>query len=65
MVKGITALSAVVVEQEVKLQQLKPIIPEFDLPLMIPFAVYPRRQWVPSKLKVFLQYLEKWQRGAL
>ncbi len=58
---GITALPAIVVEQEVKLQQLKPIMPEFNLPLMTLFAVYPSRQWVPSKLKVFLQYLEKWQ----
>ncbi len=58
---GISILPVDIVQEEVKANNLKRILPDCDLPSMALFAVYPSRQWIPSKLKVFLEYLEKWK----
>ncbi|MFV1984976.1 MAG: LysR family transcriptional regulator [Thiohalomonadales bacterium] len=58
---GIAIMPVAIAQAEIKLQKLKPILPEYDLPPMALFAVYPSRQWMPSKLKVFLKYLENWK----
>jgi len=58
---GVTVLPVSIAEPEVESQKLRLIMPEFNLPSMILFVVYPSRQWVPSKLKVFLNYLEGWK----
>jgi len=59
---GISILPVEVVQDEVATNKLKQIIPESNLQLMTLFAVYPSRHWIPSKLKVFLEFLEKWKR---
>jgi len=58
---GLTILPVLIAEQEVDSHKLKHIMPEFKLPSMILHVVYPSRQWMPSKLKVFLNYLESWK----
>jgi len=57
---GIAIMPLLLVKDEVKQNKLKQILPEYELPIMTMFAVYPSRQWLPSKLTVFLEYLEKW-----
>jgi len=59
---GISVLPVEIVQKEVKANKLKQVLPECNLQLMTLFAVYPSRQWIPSKLKVFLEFLEKWKR---
>jgi len=58
---GIALLPIAIAEQDVESKQLIPVTTEHKLPSMTLFAVYPSRQWVPSKLAVFLQFLQKWQ----
>jgi len=59
---GISILPVEVVQDEVAANKLKQIVQESNLQLMTLFAVYPSRHWIPSKLKVFLEFLEKWKR---
>jgi DNA-binding transcriptional LysR family regulator len=59
---GVSILPADIVQKEVASNKLKRILGECDLSPMALFAVYPSRHWIPSKLKVFLEYLEKWKR---
>ena len=59
---GISILPVEIVQEEVAANKLKHIVPECNLQLMTLFAVYPSRHWIPSKLKVFLEFLEKWKR---
>lgn len=59
---GICILPVDIVRREVATKKLKRLLSGCSLPLMTLFAVYPSRHWMPSKLKVFLEYLEKWKR---
>jgi len=59
---GISILPVEIVQEEVAENKLKHIVPECNLQLMTLFTVYPSRHWIPSKLKVFLEFLEKWKR---
>jgi len=59
---GISILPVDIVQEEVSLNKLKRIIPDCKLPLLTLFAVYPSRHWIPSKLKVFLELIEKWKK---
>lgn len=59
---GISILPAYIVQKEVASSQLKRVLHDCDLSPMALFAVHPSRHWIPSKLKVFLEYLEKWNR---
>lgn len=58
---GISIMPVAIAQSDIKLKKLKHILPEYNLPSMALFVVYPSRQWMPSKLKVFLQYLESWK----
>jgi len=58
---GISILPVDIVEQEIVENKLKRILPEMTLPTISLFAVYPSRHWIPSKLKVFLEFLETWK----
>lgn len=58
---GIALLPNIIASEEVKLNRLKKISPQFPLPSMALFAVYPSRQWMPAKLKTFLTYLDDWK----
>ena len=59
---GICVLPTDIVQKEVASNNLKRILRECDITPMVLFAVYPSRHWIPSKLKVFLEYLERWKR---
>lgn len=58
---GIAILPVDITHQETKSNQLIPVLPGFELPSPALFAVYPSRQWAPSKLKVFLEFLQTWK----
>jgi len=58
---GITILPIDSVCNELETGKLKRLLPEFQLPVMALFVVYPSRQWMSSKLKVFLQHLDQWK----
>ena len=57
---GITMLPCRIAEQEVKEKQLVQLLTDHTFPTLTLFAVYTSRQWLPSKVKVFLNYLEGW-----
>lgn len=59
---GVSILPVDVAHNEIISNKLKRILPDCNLPSMALFAVYPSRHWMPSKLKVFLEFLDKWQR---
>lgn len=58
---GICILPVHIVQKEVTSNTLRHILAECDLASMALFAVYPSRHWIPSKLKVFLEYLQQWK----
>lgn len=55
---GIAALPRFIVADEVKKKQLVPLLTDYKFPNFSIYAVYPSRQWMPAKLKVFLDYLK-------
>ena len=57
---GIAILPVAIVEHEVTTGKLTQLLPDYKLESPALFAVYPSRQWAPSKLKVFLQHVESW-----
>lgn len=58
---GIGILPVATARYEVASGLLQRILPEMELSVMALFAVYPSRQWMPSKLKAFLQHIQHWQ----
>ncbi len=58
---GIAILPVAITEHEVTTGKLTQLLPDYKLESPALFAVYPSRQWAPSKLKVFLQHIESWQ----
>lgn len=55
---GIVVLPKIIVAEEVKNKQLIPLLIDCEFPTFFLYAVYPSRQWIPAKLKAFLEYLE-------
>ena len=58
---GIAILPVAIAQYEVDTGKLVALLPELKIEPPTLFAVYPSRQWAPSKLKVFLQHIENWQ----
>ena len=58
---GIAILPVAIAQHEVGTGKLIALLPELKIESPTLFAVYPSRQWAPSKLKVFLQHVESWQ----
>ena len=58
---GITVLPDRIVEKEVKAKQLIQLLTDYTFPTATLFAMYASRQWIPTKVKVFLDYLDTWQ----
>lgn len=56
---GIAALSKLLSQEAVANNQLVPLLTDWDFPAVSVYAVYPSRQWMPAKLKVFLEYLKQ------
>jgi len=57
---GMTVLPARIVEQEVNAKQLVPLLTDYTFPTATLFAMYTSRQWLPAKVKAFLDYLGSW-----
>lgn len=57
---GIAILGDVIAREEIKNRNLVRIFTEYELPQATLFALYPSRQWLAAKLKVFLAYLDDW-----
>jgi DNA-binding transcriptional LysR family regulator len=57
---GISMLPCRIAEKEVKEKQLVQLLTDHTFPTLTLFAVYTSRQWLPSKVKVFMDYLEGW-----
>lgn len=55
---GIVVLPKIIAAEEVKNKQLIPLLSDCEFPTFFLYAVYPSRQWIPAKLKAFLEYLE-------
>lgn len=58
---GIALLPDAIASVDVTSGKLKQVMPDFVLPSMNLFAVYPSRQWIPAKLTCFLEYLSAWK----
>jgi len=56
---GIAALSKLLSQEAVEKKQLVPLLTDWQFPSVAVYAIYPSRQWMPAKLKVFLSYLEQ------
>ncbi|MGE4594364.1 MAG: LysR family transcriptional regulator [Gammaproteobacteria bacterium] len=56
---GIAALSKLLSQEAVEKKQLVPLLTDWQFPSVAVYAIYPSRQWMPAKLKVFLLYLEQ------
>ena len=56
---GIALLPEIICKPQIDRGLLVPVLIHAELPMMALFAVYASRKWIPSKLKVFLQYLEQ------
>ncbi len=59
---GIALLPERLSQEEIKKGLLQPVMQDYSAPDASLFAVYPSRQWMPAKLRVFLDYLERWAR---
>ena len=57
---GIAVLPKFITRDEVKNKQLMPLLADYQFPVISLYAVYPSRQWMPEKLKVFLEHLNRW-----
>jgi len=55
---GIAVLPRFIAIDEVENQQLIPLLTDYQFPAFNVYAVYPSRDWMPAKLKVFLEYLQ-------
>ena len=56
---GIAVLPRFVVADEIENKQLIPLLTAYTFPAFNVYAVYPSRQWMPAKLKVFLGYISE------
>jgi DNA-binding transcriptional LysR family regulator len=56
---GIAALSKLLSQEAVANNQLVPLLTDWQFPSVAVYAIYPSRQWMPAKLKVFLEHLEQ------
>jgi len=55
---GVAVLPSLVVHNELQKSRLQEILSDYELPKATLYAVYPSRKWMPSKTKVFLDYLD-------
>lgn len=64
--QGVTALAQYVVDKELETGELVEVLPEYKLEPVGIYAVYPHREHVPPKVRIFIDYLtetcrdEKW-----
>lgn len=57
--QGISALASFTAEQELKLGNLEQVLADYETKNLGIYAVYPHRDHVPAKVRVFMDFLEK------
>ncbi|PCJ41188.1 MAG: hypothetical protein COA71_09095 [SAR86 cluster bacterium] len=57
---GLGVLPVGAVQEELNRGSLVKVCPNFKIAPIYLYVLYPSRQWVSSKLKVFLEFLEEW-----
>ena len=58
---GFAIIPCRIAEQDVKDKRLVPLLTDYSFPTVTLYAMYASRQWMPTKLKVFLEHLDKWK----
>lgn len=58
--QGITVAPSCIALDAVANNRLVPILTEVKFPISSLYMEYPNRQWIPSKLKVFLEFMQEW-----
>ncbi|MCB1754465.1 MAG: LysR family transcriptional regulator [Gammaproteobacteria bacterium] len=56
---GIARLSAFMIEQDIEDGRLVPLLTDYDIERQQIHAVYPHRKYLPAKVRVFLDFLER------
>jgi DNA-binding transcriptional LysR family regulator len=57
----ITVLPGGNIGQEVKVKQLVRLLTDYTFSVETLFVMYASHQWLPAKVKAFLDYLDTWQ----
>jgi DNA-binding transcriptional LysR family regulator len=58
---GFAVIPGRIAEQDVKDKRLVPLLTDYSFPTVTLYAMYASRQWMSTKLKVFLEHLERWK----
>ena len=58
---GFAIIPERIAEQDVKDKRLAPLLTDYTFPTVTLYAMYASRQWIPTKLKAFLEHLETWK----
>ena len=57
--QGISALSQFVMQDDIDQGKLQPLLTDYKLPPTGVYAVYPHREHVPPKVRIFIDFLSK------
>ena len=58
---GFAVIPRRIAEQDVRDKRLVPLLTDYSFPTVTIYAMYASRQWMPTKLKAFLEHLERWK----
>lgn len=58
---GIAIIPGRIADQDVKNKKLVQILADYTFPTVTIYATYATRQWMPTKLKAFLEHLMTWE----
>lgn len=58
---GFAVIPGIIAEQDVKSKKLIQVLTDYKYPTITLYSVYASRQWIPTKLKSFLEHLEAWK----
>lgn len=58
---GLAIIPGRIAEQDVKSRKLVQLLTNYSFPTVTLYATYASRQWMPTKLKAFLEHLETWK----
>lgn len=58
---GYAVIPCRIAEQDVKDKRLVQLLTDYSFPTVTLYAMYASRQWIPTKLKAFLEHMERWK----
>jgi len=58
---GFAIIPERIAEHDVKDKRLAPLLTDYTFPTVTLYPMYASRQWIPTKLKAFLEHLETWK----